>query len=240
MSAFRFVSLRARWAVPSLAICSAFVIFAAFSSSSAAGMTPSTVNLCITKAGPEKGTVRFVSTNRCRRGEIFVHVVTASATQGVMGVQEESNPWGESGEEAPSGEEGAIADSFLVAGMTTGDASQSVPNYVGPFMGFSPTPTELNAQQPMPFAGKVANFGFKVDVPPGSGNSYTMTVRKNGVAASPAISCKIEGTGSSNTSCLDHAHSLSFAAGDLLSVQIVPRGNPDRWGGARWSATLNP
>jgi hypothetical protein len=81
---------------------------------------------------------------------------------------------------------------------------------------------------------------LKIDVAPGSGNSYTMTVRKNGVAGTPAISCKIEGTGSANTSCLDSTHSLSFAAGDLLSVQVVPHSNPEKWDGARWSATFTP
>lgn len=240
MNALRLASPRTRRALLSLAVCLAFVVFAAIAgSSSAAAQATSTINICIAKAGPEKGTVRFVSTQRCRRGEAFVQVFTASASEGVMGVQEEGAQGDEAAEAGFSGED-PIADSFLVAGMTTGDAPRSGTSYLGPFIGLAPTPTELSAQQPMPFAGEISNFGFKIDVPPGAGSSYTMTVRKNGAAGGSAIACKIEGAGSGNTSCLDTAHSLSFAAGDLLSVQVVPKGSPVRWGGARWSATLTP
>jgi hypothetical protein len=265
MTALKFASPRARWAMLFLAVCVAFVVFAAVvGSAAAAGKALSTINLCITKAGPEKGVVRFAATKHCRKGETLVQVVGGSDVQGVLGVQEESGQQGGVGEKAPPGDKGPIGDKgpvglqgptgekgptgdrgptgegILIAGLTTSDASTSSISYMGPFVGSTPTSTELNAQQIVPFAGTIANFAFKIDVAPGSGNNYTVTVRKNGVAGSPAITCKIEGTGSINTSCLDSAHSLSFAAGDLLSVQIGPNSNPEKWGGARWSATLTP
>lgn len=99
--------------------------------------------------------------------------------------------------------------------------STSNTHYLGPFLTSQSTSTESNVQQVMPIAGTVANLAVKLANDPSEGDSYTFTIRKNGNGASggTTVSCKIENT---NTSCNSAANSVTFAQGDLLSLQIVP------------------
>jgi hypothetical protein len=56
---------------------------------------------------------------------------------------------------------------------------------------------------------------------PGAGNSWTVTVRKNG--ASTAVTCSVTNP---NLTCTDTTHSVAFAAGDLLDILVVGISTP--------------
>jgi hypothetical protein len=67
--------------------------------------TLSTIDLCIVKAGPEKGSVSFVQRKqRCKPGEMRVQVVSGSSKQDVLGIAASS---GSAGSMGPRGVPGA-------------------------------------------------------------------------------------------------------------------------------------
>ncbi len=226
-----FASPRACRVALSLAVCLAFVLFAAFSgSSSADGRSPSPVYLCKTKAGPDKGNVRFAVAARCRRGELRMPVVS-SFTPSAIDSQEE--------DKARAADEASLAGAdILVTGIATSGAPTRSLSYMGPFLAAAPTASESPAQQAMPVAGTIANLGVRIGTAPGQGNSYTLTIRKNGIGT--GLTCRIEDDGSADTSCLDDAHTVAFAAGDFLTLQVSPGSDPQRWHAARWEVTLTP
>lgn len=229
MFAQRFASPRACRVVLSLAVCLAFVLFAAFTgSSSADGGSSSPVYLCKTKAGPGKGDMRFAVAGRCRRGELRMPVVN-SFTPSTTDSQ---------GEHVVAAEGSLTGKAILVTGIGTSDAATRSLNYMAPFLATAPTASELPAQQLVPIAGTVADLSVKIGSAPGQGNSYTLTLRKNGIGT--GLSCTIEGGESTDTSCLDDAHTVAFGAGDFLTLQVSPGGSPRRWHAARWEATLTP
>ena len=232
MSAQWFASPRACRIVLSLAVCLAFVLFAAFTgSSSADGGSPSSIYLCKTKAGPDKGDARFAVAGRCRRGELRVSVVS-SFTPNATGSQEEDTAHAAAGEGILAGGD------IFVTGIATSDAPIRSLSYMAPFLATAPTASELPAQQVVPIAGTMADLSVRIGTAPGQGSSYTLTIRKNGIGT--GLTCRIEGDGSAGTSCLDSAHTVAFAAGDFLTVQVSPGGSPQRWHAARWDVTLTP
>jgi hypothetical protein len=107
-------------------------------------------------------------------------------------------------------------------------------SYLGPFLTTQSNETETSVRQVVPVAGTVANLAVNLATAPG-GNSWTFTIRKNG--ANTAVTCKIEG-GGANTSCNDATHSVTFAVGDLIALQVTPASGPIGWGSARWAITL--
>ncbi len=228
----RFASPRACRVVLSLAVCLAFVLFAAFTgSSSAAGGSSSSLYLCKTKAGPGKGDTRFAVAGRCRRGELRMPVVS-SFTPNANDGQEEDKAQAAAGEGSLAGAE------ILVTGIATSDAPTHSLSYMPPFLATAPTGSESPAQQVVPIAGTVANLGVRIGTAPGQGNSYTLTIRKNGIGT--GLTCRIEGDGSAGTSCVDSAHTVAFAVGDFLTLQVSPGGSPQRWHAARWEVMLTP
>lgn len=232
MSAQRFASPRAYRVVLSLLVCLAFVLFAAFTgSSSADGESLSAAYLCKTKAGPDKDNMRFAVAGRCRRGEARMPLVSAF-TPSATASQEEGTGQVAAGEASLTGED------ILITGIATSDAPTRSLSYLPPFLAAAPTASESPARQVVPIAGTLAKLKVKVGSAPGQGNSYTLTIRKSGIGTS--LTCRIEGDGSAETSCLDKAHTVAFAAGDFLSLQVSPTGGPRRWHAARWEATLTP
>ena len=232
MFAQRFASPRACRVVLSLAVCLAFVLFAAFTgSSSADGGSPSPVYLCKTKAGPGKDNVRFAVAGRCRRGELRMPLISGF-TPSATASQEEGTA------QVAAGEASLTGENILVTGIATSDAPTRLLSYLPPFLAAAPTASESPAQQVMPIAGTIADLSVKIGSAPGQGNSYMLTIRKNGIGT--GLTCRIEGDGSADTSCLDDAHEVTFAAGDLLSLQVSPGSGPERWHAARWGVTLTP
>jgi hypothetical protein len=232
MSAQRFASPRACRVFLSLAVCLVFVLFAAFAgSSSADGSSPSPMYLCKTKAGPGKGDVRFALAGRCRRGELRMSVVSSFTPDATAGWQE--------GEAPVTVTEGSLAgEDILVTGIATSDARTRSLSYVGPFLATTPAATELPAQRVMPIGGALAGLDVRIGTAPGQGNSYTLTIRKNGIGT--GLTCTIEGDGSADTACLDDTHTVAFAAGDFLTLQVSPGSRPQGWHAARWKVTLTP
>jgi len=208
------------------------VLFAAFTgSSSANGGSSSPVYLCKTQAGPGKGNLRFAVAGRCRRGELRMPVVS-SFTPDASDSREEGTPG------AVAGDASLGAGGILITGIATSSAPTRSLSYMPPFLATTPTASELPAQQVMPMAGTVASLGVKIGTAPGHGNSYTLTIRKNGIGT--GLACRIEGDGSADTSCLDSTHTVAFAAGDFLTLQVSPGDSPQRWHAARWEVTLTP
>ena len=68
----------------------------------------------------------------------------------------------------------------------------------------------------MPANGTVQELHAALSAAPGTGNSVTFTIRKNG--SSTPVTCAVTGTG---TSCADSVNAIGFATGDLISVQVV-------------------
>jgi hypothetical protein len=105
--------------------------------------------------------------------------------------------------------------------------------FLGMF-GFDANGTEAIVQSIMPAAGTVQNFFAFVQTAPSTGNSWTLTVRKN--AANTLVTCTIAGTAQT---CSDTTHTAVFVAGDLISISIVASGSPSATPG-RWSAQYAP
>jgi hypothetical protein len=117
---------------------------------------------------------------------------------------------------APGAVESAMAGSSSGANVDNGAT-----NFLGFGMGIV-SPTESTVQMPMPTAGTVTDLHILLSGDPGaSPNQYAFAVMKNGVATS--VTCTV-GTGA--TSCSDSANTVSFVAGDLISLRSVPTSNP--------------
>lgn len=76
--------------------------------------------------------------------------------------------------------------------------------------------TEANEQTPVSIAFLAKNFYANANTAPVGGQTYTMTIRKNGGAT--GVTCQMTG---SATTCNDTTHSVSFSAGDLIDLQII-------------------
>ncbi len=87
---------------------------------------------------------------------------------------------------------------------------------------------------PVPVAGTVSALSARVATAPGTGDSWTVTVRKNGVDT--ALSCAISGSG---VSC-SGSGTVSVAAGNRLGARFVEGGNASGTSGASWSACFVP
>jgi hypothetical protein len=90
--------------------------------------------------------------------------------------------------------------------------------------------TEGNRDTVIPHALTLDQLRVVLTTAPGSGKSYAFTVMKNGAAT--ALTCTVSGTA---TSAQDLANTVSFAAGDTISLRAVPSGTPTAPGGTSWS-----
>ncbi len=70
-------------------------------------------------------------------------------------------------------------------------------------------------------AGTLSNFRVTVGSPPGTGNIWAFSVFRNGVTT--VVTCSI--TGATATTCTS-INTAVFAAGDTLSVQVIPASTP--------------
>jgi hypothetical protein len=97
---------------------------------------------------------------------------------------------------------------------------------------FTYNDTQTNIQIPLS-AGTVSKLQVKTTTAPGSGNSWFVTVNKNG--ASSGITCTINGAA---TTCSDLVHTSTFVAGDLFSIVVDPDSNPTATGSITWSVVF--
>ena len=125
---------------------------------------------------------------------------------------------------------------MILAGLTTtGASSTSSATFLGPYQTTQSTATESNVQLVVPLTDTIAHLAVNLGSTPGNGNSWTFTINKNGKGT--AVTCPVT---NNNNSCTDSTHSVSFAAGDLLSLEALPsKSAPNNWGSARWSVTLS-
>jgi len=93
---------------------------------------------------------------------------------------------------------------------------------------------EGEVQQFLPTAGTVSNFYVILNTDPGNGKSYTFVVRKNG--ADTPVTCTISDT---DTTGSDLTNSVSFAAGDYISIMVTPASRPTARS-MRWTAEFSP
>lgn len=97
------------------------------------------------------------------------------------------------------------ANNFYGIGTDTGSATESARQFLIPAQGNL----------------VIKNLQFKVTTAPGTGNSWTATVRKNGVNTALTTTISGNATSSSNTSNI-----VSISGGDLLSVIVTSSGTP--------------
>ena len=90
--------------------------------------------------------------------------------------------------------------------------------------------TESMVEQVIPIGGTLSNFYASWEAAPGGTKNVTLTVRKNG--ADTSVKCTITGAA---TSCSDTTNSVTFSAGDRISIGATSTDAP---GGkkARWTA----
>jgi hypothetical protein len=118
-----------------------------------------------------------------------------------------------------------------------GTSGTSMTNNATTFMGLGGVAqaTESLAQVPIQTSGTLSNLDIRLTAGPGtSPNSWTFTVRKNG--ANTAMTCAINTA--AGVQCADNSNTVSFAAGDLLSIQIVPNSAPTT-SISRWTAKFS-
>lgn len=234
-----------------------------------------TIDICITRSGPDKGTIRFVHAKlNCRAAEQRVRLVgsddqpdprgsrsmiSAAGLSGPVGPQGPRGERGPQGVRGPQGEEGARgapgpegkegkqgppgvdgATRMLVSGLATSSAASNLAaTFLGPFPTSSSTTLEGDVQQVLPVGGTVSNLFVDLEDAPGTGSDWTFTIRRqsgSGATQGTAVSCQISGEGA--TACNSGPALVAFAAGDLISLQVVPAGEPDAWISARWSVSL--
>ncbi len=116
---------------------------------------------------------------------------------------------------------------------TTNLAAGSV-NYV-PMFNAARSAVESENQQFMPVAGTVSDFYVILNGSPGSGKSFTFVVRKNG--ANTPVTCTISGTATTGS---DLTNSVSFAAGDRISIMVTTSAAHPTARSMLWTAKFSP
>ncbi len=151
---------------------------------------------------------------------------------GPQGVPGNIGPQGPQGNVGPQGPPGPVSGTPIIGG-TSGTSNLVSGRYMGMFAG-NQSSTERRVQNIMPIAGTVGNFTVFLETAPSTGSSWTLTLRKNGVDT--AVTCTVSGTGQT---CSDATHTVTFAAGDLVSVRESSVNGPDGTAG-QWTATFTP
>jgi len=100
--------------------------------------------------------------------------------------------------------------------------------------------TESDSEAVLPAGGTVTSFYVQLAGPPGTAKSYTFTLRHwnaAGTVETPTgVSCTITGTAVPLQCSTSSFTPVSFAAGELIDVEVDPSGNPTSQT-AFWSAT---
>lgn len=120
----------------------------------------------------------------------------------------------------------------VVFGVTNSQPSASAVNFLPAMSAYSSSPnsTESQRKQVVPAAFTMSTFFVNLDTAPGTAKSYTFTIRKNSVDT--AVTIAISG---SNTSGTDNTHSVSFAAGDVITIGVTPSGTPSAPSLIQWN-----
>lgn len=90
--------------------------------------------------------------------------------------------------------------------------------------------TQTNRDTVVPHDLTLDRLRVEVTTAPGVGRSWTFALMKNGAAT--GLTCTISGA---NTSAEDLSNTVSYAAGDTISIRSVPSGTPSSTGNLWWS-----
>jgi hypothetical protein len=138
--------------------------------------------------------------------------------QGPIGPPGPQGPPGPPGAPGAKGETGAPGANGTSGSAIGGNyANTSNNNFLMPWGGTT-SATEANVNLPLP-SGRASKLVVNLTAAPGAGGSATVTIRKNG--SNTALSCTVAGT---TTTCSDTVNSVTFGAGDLLSVLYTEAG----------------
>jgi hypothetical protein len=85
----------------------------------------------------------------------------------------------------------------------------------------------------VPGAMTLTNYYLQTDAAPGLGTSYTFTIMKNGSATALEVTIADTATVGSDTT-----HSVSFAAGDTMTLRCTPTGTPALLNVQAWNALV--
>jgi collagen triple helix repeat protein len=155
----------------------------------------------------------------------------ATGPEGAPGIKGATGVKGTTGARGPTGAQGVTA---VVVGGAAADIRRTNVTF---FSLFSPptlqaSSSESLVQQELTVAGTLSNLRIRLSASnSGGGTSYTFTVRRNG--SNTGVTCQI---GNGQSSCADSTHSVSFAAGDLISIVASPSGSPTDSLDVRWTA----
>lgn len=94
---------------------------------------------------------------------------------------------------------------------------------------FTTLATESKVQQVMPMAGTITRFAVRSSQAPGGSASWTYRIRVNGVDTAAFVT--IAGSATSG----EISEPVAVAAGDLLSMSLVPVTSPASTGTRRWT-----
>ena len=122
----------------------------------------------------------------------------------------------------PTGATGATGPTGTSVGGVVGGGpynNPGSPSYLIPW-GTTSNANEANAQIPVP-AGTARNLFFHVSPGIGGGQTMTLIIRVNGTTPAGTLTCIIP---AGQQSCSDTTHTVTFAAGDLLSVLYADTG----------------
>ena len=125
----------------------------------------------------------------------------------------------------------------LINCMPLGGADEASRNATFQVSAFGPGATSGRPDHlwPVPVSGTMSTFRAFVGTAPGTGDTWTVTLRVND--ANSSLSCTI--SGAAQTTCTG-AGSVSVAAGDRLGVEFVEGGTAAANLGAGWSACFVP
>ena len=168
-------------------------------------------------AAQSNGALRLAA--KCGKNERAVtwNNTGPAGARGATGLQGPAGSQGAAGATGATGATGAAGvNRDIIGGGDGGCGTLAGPatDWVGMF-GAACESTEAEAQLPMPATGTIQELHATMSSAPGTGNSVTFTIRKNGT--STAVACTVSG---SATSCADSVNAVGFGTGDLISVQI--------------------
>ncbi len=152
---------------------------------------------------------------------------------GPVGSTGEIGPTGSTGQDGSTGPTGATGpggSTGLTILASSFNPTEGGTRYTTASL-FADRTDETDSQILLP-AGTVRNLNVKLSTAPGTGNAWTMMVRKN--ASDTTITCTIS---DSSTSCADSTNSAAYATGDLFSIRITPS-SPNASGHLYWSVSF--
>lgn len=118
------------------------------------------------------------------------------------------------------------ASTQIILGANRGNSDDTLTTYA-PLQGaWDGDNTESSNTQVFPANGTLKNLRVKTEDVPGSGNSYTITIRTGMTIAGMAdsdVTCAVSDT---SDTCSDVVNTLTISAGDLVNMEIVPTSLP--------------